>query len=255
MKKVVFRDFRAIGLLSRSDSVLMCAQCHVEYNCNPGTDPKTGTAIGMDDRRANFFPWTSVLGLKGTYEAISFKDFRHAVTGTLLTKLQHPDTETFWGSRHEAKGVECKNCHMPRRVGADGKEFTSHGMMGVRSTPENVCANCHSMWSREDAEYRISAVQEYVRGNMGEAEFWLGQLIDAFVGTRDAGVAEETLAKAREAHDTAHILWEWWTAENSDGFHNPQLARDSLTKSITASQEAVAMLQAAVEEARKGRAK
>jgi len=21
-------------------------------------------------------------------------------------------------------------------------------------------------------------------------------------------------------HDKVHILWEWWTAENSDGFHN-----------------------------------
>ena len=38
-------------------------------------------------------------------------------------------------------------------------------------------------------------------------------------------------------HDRAHILWEWWTAENSDGFHNPEQARESLTQSINASQE------------------
>jgi hypothetical protein len=37
-------------------------------------------------------------------------------------------------------------------------------------------------------------------------------------------------------------LWEWWTAENSDGFHNPGLARDSLAASITASKAGVKIL-------------
>ena len=54
------KPFRAIGL-SKSDSNILCAQCHVEYNCNPGFDPKTGAAMGMDDRRANYYPWVSVL--------------------------------------------------------------------------------------------------------------------------------------------------------------------------------------------------
>jgi nitrite reductase (cytochrome c-552) len=44
------------------------------------------------------------------------------------------------------------------------------------------------------------------------------------------------------------VLWEWWTAENSDGFHNPDLARDSLTASIAASKEAVALLNKAIDE-------
>ena len=59
---------------------------------------------------------------------------------------------------------------------------------------------------------------------------------------------EATLAKAREKHEEAHVLWEWWTAENSDGFHNPDLARDSLTASIAASKEAVALLNNAIDE-------
>jgi formate-dependent nitrite reductase cytochrome c552 subunit len=207
----------------------------------------------MDDRRTNYFPWVGVLGLKARYEEVGFKDFRHATTGALLTKIQHPETESYWGSRHEAKGVECKHCHMPREVGEDGKEYTYHGAMAARSMPKIACRNCHSMWSREDAEYRIEAIQNYTRGKITKAEFWLGELIDAYARAKEAGVPEETLAKARDAHDTAHILWEWWTAENSDGFHNPQLARDSLTRSITVSQDAVALLTAAVDEQRKDR--
>ena len=50
------------------------------------------------------------------------------------------------------------------------------------------------------------------------------------------------LGRAREHHDTAHVYWEWWTAENSDGFHNPAMARESLARSITASQEGIKLL-------------
>ena len=58
---------------------------------------------------------------------------------------------------------------------------------------------------------------------------------------------EATLAKAREKHEEAHVLWEWWTAENSDGFHNPDIARETLAASITASKEGVALLNKAME--------
>ena len=40
---------RKIATLSRYDAKLQCGQCHVEYNCNPGTDPTTGQPIGMAD--------------------------------------------------------------------------------------------------------------------------------------------------------------------------------------------------------------
>jgi formate-dependent nitrite reductase cytochrome c552 subunit len=83
---------------------------------------------------------------------------------------------------------------------------------------------------------------------MRKSEYWLGQLIDTYAVAKRAGVDEATLAKAREKHEEAHVLWEWWTAENSDGFHNPDLARDSLTASISASKEAVALLNKAIDE-------
>ena len=250
MKKVVFRDFRAIGILNRPDSNLMCAQCHVEYNCNPGLDPKTGAGIGMTDRRTNFFPWVNVFDLKKKYEDIGFKDFRHGITGTPLTKLQHPEAETFWGSAHERKGVECKDCHMPKVKNKAGKAFTFHGQRSARYIKKDTCVRCHAGWSEEEAEYQMDAIQNYVRGKITKAEFWLGQLIDRYDEARKAGVPDDALKQARDQHDTAHILWEWWTAENSDGFHNPAQARESLARSITASQDGVRLLDKALTEAR-----
>jgi nitrite reductase (cytochrome c-552) len=40
---------------------------------------------------------------------------------------------------------------------------------------------------------------------------------------------------------------EWWAAENSDGFHNPEAARESLTRSIDESQRGIEILNAVME--------
>jgi hypothetical protein len=39
---------------------------------------------------------------------------------------------------------------------------------------------------------------------------------------------------------------EWWTAGNSDGFHNPDQARQALAESINASQKGVETLNKAI---------
>ena len=248
IEKIMFKrggqEFRAIGILSQSDSNLLCAQCHVEYNCNPGIDTKTGGSMGMDDRRANYYPWVNVLDLQKRYESINFKDFKHAITGAALTKIQHPEVETLWGSKHERAGVECKDCHMPK-VKRKGKEFTFHGQRSARYMLKDTCLRCHP-WTAEEAEYQVDAIQNYVRGKMRKAEFWLGELINAFIRAKDFGVSEEVLAEVRKEHDRAHILWEWWTAENSDGFHNPEMARQSLAESINASQKGIEILNKAI---------
>jgi formate-dependent nitrite reductase cytochrome c552 subunit len=81
---------------------------------------------------------------------------------------------------------------------------------------------------------------------MRKAEFSLGQLIDTYLLARDLGVGEDVLKEARTEHDRAHILWEWWTAENSDGFHNPEAARQSLAESMNASQKGIEILNKAI---------
>jgi len=246
IKKVEFRDgFRAIGLLSKPDSNLMCAQCHVEYNCNPGIDTATGGAVTMADRRANHFFWANVFDYKAAAQQINFKDFKHAVTGAALSKLQHPEAETYWGSKHEKEGVECKDCHM-RKIEKNGKTFTDHQQKSPRSMLKETCVKCHGEMTEENAKYQIDAIQNYTRGKLAKAEYWLAQLIDTFPKARAAGVPEEAIKAAQTNHDQAHIFWEWWTAENSVGFHNPAAARDSLTKSMNESQAGIKVLTEAI---------
>ena len=110
-------------------------------------------------------------------------------------------------------------------------------------------AGCFSqgMSSADEKKYQIESVRNYVKGKMRKAEYWIGQLIDTYAAAKRAGVPEETLAKARAKHEEAHVLWEFWTAENSDGFHNPDLARETLTGSIKAAKDGVALLKEAME--------
>lgn len=172
MKKVTFRDgFRAIGLLSKPDSNLMCAQCHVEYNCNPGTDTSTGQPVTMADRRANHFFWSNVFDYKAAAQKINFKDFKHAVTGAMLSKLQHPEAETFWGSKHEREGVECKDCHM-KKVEKNGKTYTDHQQQSPLSMLKETCVKCHGEMTVENAKYqmkrsRTSPAASWPRPNTG----------------------------------------------------------------------------------------
>ena len=139
---------------------------------------------------------------------------------------------------------------MPKLKTKAGKSYTWHGQKSARYMKRDTCIKCHSSWTEQQAEYQIDAIQNYIRGKITKAEFWLAQLIDKYDEAKKAGVPEGILKQAQDHHDTAHILWEWWTAENSDGFHNPSLARESLARSITTSQEAVRLLEKAAADLR-----
>jgi nitrite reductase (cytochrome c-552) len=255
MTKVTFKrggkDFRAIGVLNKADSNLMCAQCHVEYNCGPGfdcSDPEDHKPVGMADPRTNIFPWTNVFGYKKVMtEEFKFKDFKHAGTGVYLPKIQHPEFETFWGSKHERAGVECKDCHMPKKVLANGKTLTSHQQQSPRYQVKDTCLTCHQDWTEKDALYHMDSIQNYTRGKLAKAEYWLASLIDWIGKAQRAGTVDKaTMDKVYDLQYDATLYWEWWTAENSAGFHNPDNARESATRSVDASQEGIGLLKAAL---------
>jgi len=255
MTKVTFKrggeDFRAIGLLSRSDSVLMCAQCHVEYTCGTGwdcSDPNNHTPVGMADRRTNLFQWANVFDYKSVaVDQYKFKDYKHTWTGAFLPKIQHPEVETFWGSKHERAGVECKDCHMPKVKEPNGKVWTTHAQKSPRYRIKETCLTCHKDWSEKEALYLIDSIQNYIRGKIMKAEHHLADFIDWINRAQWSGkVSEDILAKAYDLQYDATLYWEWWTAENSVGFHNPQDARESLTRSIDASLEGINMLKKAM---------
>ncbi len=243
---------RKIALLDRYDTRLQCGQCHVEYNCNPGYDPTNPDTskytVTMADRRTNHFPYKDVFELYDHYvNKVHFLDFKHALTGGLLWKAQHPEAEAFYNSKHSKAGVGCNDCHTPKvKDKKTGKVYTSHFAVTPRVQLKETCLRCHSNWTEEQARYVIDSIKAYTKGRMRKAEFWLSALIDKIVEAKKAGVDEETIKKAQDQHLRAHILWEFWTAENSDGFHNPDMARESLTMSVDESQKGIKLLNEAI---------
>lgn len=246
---------RKIALLEKADSKLLCGQCHVEYVCNPGTDRKTGNRVTFDSELTNHFPYKNVLNMYDHYvNKIEFTDYIHPLTGAKLVKFQHPESETYYNSKHDKAGVGCDTCHTPKiRSKKTGKEYTSHFAVTPREHIKESCLSggCHSNWTEKDAIYSIDSVKAYFKGKLRKAEFWLDQLIDKIVEAKKEGISDEIIAKAQDYHVIAHINWEWWTAENSDGFHNPELARESITSSIDASQAGVKLIDEALKKKRK----
>ena len=247
LKVIIFRDgFRKIGVMEKTDSRMMCAQCHVEYNCNPGTQWSDGKPVKFDSTRTNHFPLKNAKELLAHYKELDFFDFKHAITGARLIKFQHPETETYAGSVHDKAGVQCHQCHMPKLKGKDGKPYSTHGVVKPINMVKESCITCHPGDSVAKKRWQIDTIRNYIKGKMRKSEYWLGELIDAYQAAARAGVAPTILDQARAKHEEAHVLWEYWTAENSDGFHNPDLARDSLTASIAASKAGVKILNDAM---------
>ena len=173
---------RKIGLLERYDGKLQCAQCHVEYNCNPGFNPNTGEAIPMADKRTNYFPFVDVNNILKAYDHIQFRDFRNQFTGAALWKAQHPDVETYYNSKHEKAGVDCTSCHMPKVKDAKtGKFYTSHWQTNPKHYLKETCLQCHSQWNETQAKYVIESLASHYQGKVRNAEFWLTTLINRFV--------------------------------------------------------------------------
>jgi len=245
---------RKIGLLSRPDSKLMCSQCHVEYNCNPGTD-LDGKPVTMADGRTNHFPFKKVADLGKHYTDLKFRDFRHGITGAMLWKGQHPDAENFYGSVHQKAGVECADCHMPKMKDAKtGKVFTSHWQTSPKHYIKQTCLTCHEDWTEQQATYVIDSLKNRFAGKVRKAEFWLTRMVDKFEEAKNLGVDDGVLNQARDKHYEAHINWEWWTASNGAHFHNPDEATESLNKSMVISQEGIKVLDDAMA-ARRGAAR
>ncbi len=237
---------RKIAILDKYDTKLQCGQCHVEYNCNPGTDPVAGKPVTMADARTNHFPFKEVNDLAQHYRDLKFRDFKHAITGALLWKAQHPDVEVYYGSVHDREGVMCHTCHMPKEKDAKtGKTFTSHWQTSPKEYVKEACLGCHKTWSREQAVYTVDSLRNRYQGKLRKAEYWLTRMIDKFEEAKNLGVDESVLAAVREKHYEAHVHWEFWTASNGSYFHNPQLADQSINKGMVISQEAIKVLDEA----------
>ncbi len=248
VKELGERGFtRKIAMLSRYDSKLQCAQCHVEYNCNPGTDPVTGAPVTMADQRTNHVPLKAVNDISQHYKDLRFGDFKHGITGATLWKGQHPDAEIFYNSTHQKQGVECHHCHMPKVKDAKtGKVYTSHWQTSPKHYVKETCLTCHKDWTEKQAVYSIDSLKNKWVGKMRKSEFWLTRLIDKFETAQNMGVDAAVLNEARVLHSEAHVHYEWWSAANGAHFHNPQQFEASINKGMGISQAGIKLLDDAM---------
>src|SRR5574340_460632 len=206
---------------------VVCANCHVEY-------------YFKGDGKYLTFPWaqgTDIDSILAYYEAPSFKDWGYPDTGTPMLKAQHPEYEFFTAnSTHYQAGVACADCHMPYvRDGAS--KFSSHDVHSPLLNPEQACGQCHT-----DSEYvvdRVNVIQEQVATTKQATE---DAVIDAINAIKAAAAMPEAdpklLDEARALHRKSQFMWDFVSAENSTGFHNPEYALKILAQSTNLARQA-----------------
>lgn len=206
---------------------VVCANCHVEY-------------YFAGDGNYLTFPWddgTRVEEMYEYYKALGFKDWNYPETDTPMLKAQHPDYEMFTaGSTHYEAGVACADCHMPYvREGA--AKYSMHDIHSPLLNPDQACGQCHN-----DTDYvvrRVNDIQNKTYETKIAAE---DAIIDAITAIKAAAAASgsdaELLDQARELHRRAQFYWDYVSAENSMGFHNPEYVLSILAKSANYARQA-----------------
>jgi nitrite reductase (cytochrome c-552) len=206
---------------------VVCANCHVEYYF-----------VGEDKYLT--FPWekgTQIDQIVDYYSANKFADWTYPDTGTPMIKAQHPDYEMFTaGSTHFNAGVACADCHMPYvRDGAS--KYSSHDVHSPLLNAELACGQCHT--DTEAVVRRVNTIQDQVMTTKQATE---DALVDAINALKAAAANPEAdaalLDQARELHRKAQFMWDFVSAENSAGFHNPEYALKILSESTNMAREA-----------------
>ncbi|HJS18424.1 MAG TPA: ammonia-forming cytochrome c nitrite reductase subunit c552 [Anaerolineales bacterium] len=206
---------------------VVCANCHVEY-------------YFKGDGKYLTFPWakgTEIRQILDYYEEAGFKDWEYPEALTPMLKAQHPEYEFFTaGSTHYEAGVSCSDCHMPYvRDGA--AKYSTHDLHSPLLNPELACGQCHT-----DSEYvvgRVNEIQEQVATTKQNTEDAIIDAINAIkTATANPDADAALLDQARTLHREAQYMWDFVSAENSTGFHNPEYALKILAESTNLARQA-----------------
>jgi nitrite reductase (cytochrome c-552) len=206
---------------------VVCANCHVEY-------------YFKGDGKYLTFPWakgTNIDQIVAYYEESGFKDWEYPDAKTPMLKAQHPEYEFFTAdSTHFKAGVACADCHMPY-VSEGAAKYSSHDVHSPLLNPEASCGQCHT-----DTEYvvrRVNLIQDQVHTTKQNTE---DAIIDAITAIKTASANPKAdaalLEQARSLHRKAQFMWDFVSAENSTGFHNPEYALKILAQSTDLARQA-----------------
>ncbi len=219
---------------------VVCANCHVEYYfAGPG--------------KYLTFPWAKGTRIEQVWEYYEttlfdgkrFSDWSYPDTDTPMLKVQHPEYEFFTaGSTHYNAGVSCADCHMPYvREGA--AKYSSHDVHSPLLNPEQACGQCHT-----DSEYvvrRVNSIQGQVATTKQDTEDAIIDAINAIkLAAANPNADQELLNQARDLHRKSQFMWDFVSAENSTGFHNPEYALEILAESTNLARQAQMLAAQAV---------
>ena len=192
---------------------VVCANCHVEY-------------YFAGKEKYLTFPWangTEIDQIIAYYEELGFSDWTYPDAGTPMLKAQHPEYEFFTaGSTHYNAGVSCADCHMPY-VSDGAAKYSSHDVHSPLINPQQSCGQCHT-----DVDYvvrRVNLIQDQVNTTKIATEDAIIDAINAIKAAAANPNADQALLdQARNLHRKAQFMWDFLSAENSTGFHNPEYA-------------------------------
>jgi len=121
--------------------------------------------------------------------------------------------------------------HWPGVVPAGAAKYSSHYVASPLLYATRACGACHT-----DVDYvtgRVATIQSQTAMMLAAAE---EALVEAINTIGEAGKDEKAdaalLAGARALHRRAQLRWDFISAENSTGFHNPEEALRILGEAI-----------------------
>ncbi|AVX19789.1 nitrite reductase (cytochrome c-552) [Carboxydocella sporoproducens DSM 16521] len=219
----------------------VCGQCHVEYYFDKG--------------KVLTFPWDNGFGvddIEKYYDAKQgFKDWEHPDSKAPMRKVQHPEFEWWITGTHGTAGVACADCHMPYMRDASGEKYSSHWWTSPLKTLEQSCTKCHTQgtdWLKQkvhDIQSRTWELQTIASKEIAKAH----DQIKLALAT--PGADQNLIAQAQRKVVQAQWRWDWIAAENSRGFHNPDMALNTLGKAILMAKETQELAQQAMAKGQK----
>jgi nitrite reductase (cytochrome c-552) len=116
-------------------------------------------------------------------------------------------------------------------------KYSSHDVHSPLINPEASCGQCHT-----DTDYvigRVNEIQEQVATTKQSTEDAIIDAINAIKAASANPDAETALLdQARDLHRQAQFMWDFVSAENSTGFHNPEYALKILADSTNMARQA-----------------
>ncbi|MCF0156674.1 MAG: ammonia-forming cytochrome c nitrite reductase subunit c552 [Veillonella sp.] len=214
----------------------VCGQCHAEYYLAP-------------DGAGVVFPYDNGYTAKDMYEYYQTQphgfteDWTHPDSKVKVLKAQHPDWPIWETSVHADNGVTCIDCHMPYMTN-NGQKYTSHWMTSPMKHQEESCSKCHDT----DSEVLLNRVKK-IEDNVFNVQYKAGNDVAEAHATiakaMAAGATDEELAEARELTRRAQWYWDYCSASNGMGFHNPDQVMTTLGDAIDDAHKAIESAQRA----------